>query len=78
MRVSLRGNGSTDSFLKPMQSCQINIDDCHGNTQCQHGSQCIDGVANFTCKCRPGYDGRFCEIDIDDCASSPCKNNGEL
>ena len=27
------------------------------------------------CQCRPGFTGKNCEINIDDCAGTPCKNN---
>ena len=30
----------------------------------------------FECKCRPGYTGPFCEIQIDPCSSDPCLNFG--
>ena len=26
--------------------------------------------------CQPGYTGKHCDVDIDDCASNPCKNGG--
>ena len=36
--------------------------------------RCIDGVNNYTCICDPGYVGRNCDRDFDDCSSSPCKH----
>ena len=34
--------------------------------------RCIDGLNKFTCICDPGYVGRICDTDYDDCSSSPC------
>lgn len=34
-------------------------------------------INNFTCSCIPGMTGRICDIDIDDCISAPCLNNGQ-
>ncbi|PIO67379.1 EGF-like domain protein [Teladorsagia circumcincta] len=39
-------------------------------------SSCEDGINSFSCVCKPGYSGEFCETRIDQCASSPCMNNG--
>ena len=32
-------------------------------------------VAELKCECAPGYTGPHCQIDIDECASSPCKHH---
>ena len=31
---------------------------------------------NYTCECSDGYEGRHCEIDIDDCVSVMCGGHG--
>jgi Notch-like protein len=31
---------------------------------------------NFQCICPPGITGTFCQIDLDECLSYPCFNNG--
>lgn len=39
-----------------------------------YSSLCLPSVslANW-----PGYEGEFCQIDTDECANSPCLNNGK-
>lgn len=34
--------------------------------------RCIDGINTYRCICDPGYVGRKCDTDYDDCSSSPC------
>ena len=40
---------------------------------CDNGSTCIDGIADYSCTCTNGYEGDYCEINVDDCASNPCQ-----
>ena len=35
----------------------------------------IRGYIDFTCYCVPGYTGTYCQVDINECLSSPCANN---
>ncbi|XP_033126863.1 fibropellin-1-like isoform X2 [Anneissia japonica] len=43
---------------------------------CQNGGVCSIGVEEAMCICLPGYDGVNCEIDLNPCNPSPCKNGG--
>ena len=38
--------------------------------------KCIDYTGTYRCSCDPGYSGRNCTTDIDECESSPC-HHGE-
>ena len=42
----------------------------------QGTSECIDGNSTYTCVCLPGFTGRNCSVDIDNCVPEPCLNNG--
>lgn len=53
--------------------CQINVDECVNNT-CKNGASCIDGIAEYSCKCRTGYTGDYCETEINECELNPCRN----
>ncbi|XP_033227185.1 protein crumbs isoform X3 [Belonocnema kinseyi] len=49
--------------------------------KCQNNGKCTTLPQPPTCTCPDGYTGRFCEINIDDCAPDeqgnvPCKNDG--
>ena len=44
---------------------------------CQNGATClVDIAAGYICQCPPGYSGKKCEINLDECASNPCQNSG--
>ena len=32
-------------------------------------------VADYICECKPGYDGKNCDVEINECAPNPCKND---
>ncbi|KAA0197196.1 Jagged, partial [Fasciolopsis buskii] len=51
---------------------QPNSRACANKTLCQNGATCVDVGNNFNCICLPGFDGRFCENDINECNSMPC------
>uniref|UniRef100_A0A6I8QR56 Notch 3 n=1 Tax=Xenopus tropicalis TaxID=8364 RepID=A0A6I8QR56_XENTR len=44
---------------------------------CQNGGNCIDHQGVPICRCRDGFRGPTCMIDIDECASAPCLNGGK-
>lgn len=40
------------------------------------GGDCLDLGQSVLCRCQPGFTGANCQVNIDDCASSPCENAG--
>ena len=54
--------------------CEVNPDDCVG-VSCVHGS-CVDGADDYRCQCEPGYAGRLCDREINECDGRPCQNGG--
>lgn len=40
------------------------------------GGQCLDLGRRLLCRCQPGFAGVHCETNVDECASSPCRNAG--
>ncbi|KAJ9576397.1 hypothetical protein L9F63_006753, partial [Diploptera punctata] len=49
---------------------------CQCTKPCANGGDCIDLTNDFKCNCRPGFTGKDCSVDIDECRSSPCRNGG--
>ena len=35
---------------------------------------CTDDIYSYICKCDAGWTGKRCEVEIDECESSPCVN----
>lgn len=48
--------------------CHVDLDDCEPNL-CLNGATCVDGMATFTCRCPPGFNGTRCETGIDGIAA---------
>ena len=50
--------------------------DCDDNL-CEHGGLCVAIQHRPKCYCPAGFTGKYCEIDVDECASRPCFNGAE-
>lgn len=46
------------------------------SSSCLNNGTCIDGINTFSCRCRRGFTGAFCEYEQNECDSQPCKNGG--
>ncbi|CAN8023631.1 unnamed protein product [Ixodes persulcatus] len=55
--------------------CETNKDDCYKN-KCDNNATCVDAVDGYSCICKPGFVGTYCEKPINLCSKefSPCKN----
>uniref|UniRef100_A0A3B5M6B5 Uncharacterized protein n=1 Tax=Xiphophorus couchianus TaxID=32473 RepID=A0A3B5M6B5_9TELE len=64
------------------QRCELDYDDCLEN-KCQHGAECVDAINGYTCVCKEGFSGLFCEnpppmilLQTSPCDQSECQNGG--
>ncbi|KAK7452815.1 hypothetical protein BaRGS_00039699, partial [Batillaria attramentaria] len=46
------------------------------NNPCQNGGLCNFVNHDVVCACPDGYNGQFCELEVNQCASQPCYNGG--
>lgn len=52
---------------------------CAGGLCADTGTlRCIESAdgSEFACRCKPGWAGGRCEVDVDECASHPCLHGG--
>lgn len=39
---------------------------------CQNNATCINLINDYECRCPPGYEGKACSLNIDECEPMPC------
>ncbi|XP_011480461.1 delta-like protein C isoform X2 [Oryzias latipes] len=57
--------------------CNQDLNYCTNHKPCKNGASCTNtGKGSYTCTCRPGYLGKDCETETNECDSNPCRNGG--
>ncbi|XP_070577928.1 delta-like protein B [Ptychodera flava] len=57
--------------------CNQDLVFCTNHHPCRNGGTCHNtGSGSYTCTCGPGYTGKDCETEIDNCLENPCQNGG--
>lgn len=51
------------------QTCEVDIKECV-KSPCLNGATCQNTLGSYRCTCKPGFTGRNCETNIDDCKPS--------
>lgn len=48
---------------------------CHKWGTSSNGFLCVNNILfSFRCQCAAGFTGPYCELDINECQSNPCRN----
>eukprot|EP00073_Rattus_norvegicus_P051906 XP_017454290.1 PREDICTED: protein crumbs homolog 1 isoform X4 [Rattus norvegicus] len=58
------------------ECAELSSQDLYGNTAGLPSSFSYLGASGYVCICLPGFTGRHCEEDIDECLPNPCLNGG--
>lgn len=62
------------ALFVPTPACPSGLPSSLLPDPCHNGGSCTDGINMAFCDCLAGFQGTFCEEDINECASSPCRN----
>ncbi|XP_033101887.1 uncharacterized protein LOC117105010 [Anneissia japonica] len=52
---------------------EVALDACKTMNDCDNGT-CFTSYGKRECRCKPGFEGDTCDLDIKECDSSPCLN----
>ncbi|KAM3625273.1 uncharacterized protein V6R79_009428 [Siganus canaliculatus] len=68
-RVGINNDNSDTSDQSNLRTCVSEISNQCTPFPCykEGAESCVDGMASFTCVCKPGWKGPRCEDDIDEC-----------
>ncbi|XP_051773782.1 protein eyes shut homolog [Ctenopharyngodon idella] len=62
----------------PFKGINCELLPCEAVNPCDNGAECVEEAdpvlfpLGFRCRCRQGFTGARCEINIDECSSNPC------
>nr|XP_009305790.1 protein eyes shut homolog isoform X2 [Danio rerio] len=66
--------------LAPFKGLNCELLPCEAVNPCDNGAECVEEAdlvlfpLGFQCRCRKGFTGPRCEVNIDECSSNPCLN----
>ncbi|XP_078379883.1 uncharacterized protein LOC144662811 [Oculina patagonica] len=57
-------------------TCDVDINECETIKPCHPNATCNNHRGTYQCICQPGFNGKNCYDNIDDCRSNPCQHGG--
>ena len=60
-----------ENIQKDIIELKKGINECLTNP-CQNQGTCTDIPSGYSCTCVPGFTGKNCEVNIDECSENPC------
>ncbi|XP_078349853.1 uncharacterized protein LOC144634690 [Oculina patagonica] len=58
-------------------TCDDDINECETIKPCHPNATCNNHRGTYQCICQPGFNGKNCYDNIDDCRSNPCQHGGK-